>query len=189
MLLRILIKMKIKNKVSLLFVVLFVTCLFVQSCSKDDTAPFNPALQLEIDIRLIDEYVASNSLNVEIEPNSNVRYFIEEEGNGRKPGLGDTVYVNYELSLLDGTFIDTSLEQSARDNGIFSESRNYQPFGFIVGRGTVIPGFEVAALLLEEQGTGTFLIPSIYGYSIRGSANIPANANLNFRISLVTLDK
>lgn len=168
----------------------FLLAIFIlQSCSREEPTPYNPILQLEVDLRLIDEYVAANNLTVEIEPNSNIRYIIENEGNSIVPESGDTVYVNYELSLLDGTFIDTSIEQSARDNGIFNESRNYQPFGFIIGQRTVVPGFEVGTLLLAEGGTGNFFIPSVFGYANRGSGNIPPNTNLNFKISITEIRK
>lgn len=178
-----------RNKGITVLVGLVLTILFFQACSKDLPEPYNPVLQLEIDLKLIDEYVAANNLTVQIEPNSKLRYFIEEDGNDIMPATGDTVYVNYELSLLDGTFVDTSLEQKARDNNIFNENRNYVPFGFIVGRGMVIPGFEIGTQLLEEEGSGTFLIPSLYGYGNSGSGSIPANSNLIFKISITKIYK
>ena len=178
-----------RNKGITVLVGLVLTILFFQACSKDLPEPYNPVLQLEIDLKLIDAYVAANNLTVEIEPNSKMRYIINEDGNDIEAASGDTVYVNYELSLLDGTFVDTSDEQKARDNNIFNENRNYVPFGFIIGRGMVIPGFEIGTLLLEEEGTGTFIIPSVYGYVNSASGSIPANSNLIFKISITEIDK
>jgi FKBP-type peptidyl-prolyl cis-trans isomerase len=178
-----------RNKGLRFFAGLVVMSLFIQACSKDLPEPYNPVLQLEIDLNLIDEYVATNNLTVEIEPNSKMRYIIEEDGNDIKAVAGDTVYVNYELSLLDGTFLDTSIEQKAIDNNIFNQNRNYVPFGFIVGGRMVIPGFEIGTQLLEEEGAGTFIIPSVYGYGNSGSGSIPANTNLIFKISITKIYK
>lgn len=177
------------NTVTRILVSLMLVIVMVQSCSKDLPEPYNPVLQLEIDLKLIDAYVAANNLTVEIEPNSKMRYIINEDGNDIEAASGDTVYVNYELSLLDGTFVDTSDEQKARDNNIFNENRNYVPFGFIIGRGMVIPGFEIGTLLLEEEGAGTFIIPSVYGYANAASGIIPANSNLIFKIAITTINK
>jgi FKBP-type peptidyl-prolyl cis-trans isomerase len=178
-----------RNKGMRVLVGLVLTSLFIQACSKDLPEPYNPVLQLEIDLNLIDQYVATNNLTVEIEPNSKLRYTINEDGNDIVPATGDTVYVNYELTLLDGTFVDTSVEQTAKDNNVYNENRNYVPFGFIVGRGMVIPGFEIGTQLLEEEGSGTFLIPSVYGYANSASGIIPANSNLIFKIAITKINK
>jgi len=159
----------------------------LQSCS-NDFEPYDPNVQLASDIATIDNYVATNNLTVQIHE-TDIRYIIDEEGNGKTVALGDTVYVNYELTLLDGSFIDTNVEQTAIDNGIFSSSRTYERFGFIVGRGMVILGFDISTQILTEGGSGTFLIPSVYGYQDLQKDRIPINSNLKFKIKLLEVKK
>lgn len=161
----------------------------VQSCLGDDGPPYDAEAQLALDLEAIDAYVATNSLTVEIDEDSEIRYIIEEEGNGTEVEVGDTVYVDYELYLLNGKFIDTSVEQTAKDNNGFDPNRTYKPFGFIIGKGMVIPGFDYATRLLTEEGKGTFLIPSVLAYQYFGSGNIPPHASLRFKIKLNEIDK
>ena len=159
----------------------------LQSCS-NDFEPYDPVAQLAIDIATIDSYVATNNLNVQVHE-TDIRYNIDTDGNGKTVALGDTVYVNYELTLLDGSFIDTNVEQTAVDNGIFNANRTYERFGFIVGRGMVILGFDISTQILTEEGSGTFLIPSVYGYQDLPQNRIPANSNLKFKIELLEIKK
>tara|TARA_R110001592_G_scaffold85331_3_gene252000 strand:- start:1415 stop:1945 length:531 start_codon:yes stop_codon:yes gene_type:complete len=160
----------------------------LQSCSDDLGPTYDPNVQLAIDIETIDNYVATNNLTVQIHE-TEIRYIIDEVGNGKTVALGDTVYVNYELTLLDGSFIDTNVEQTAVDNGVFNSNRTYERFGFIAGRGMVILGFDISTQILTEGGSGTFLIPSVYAYQNLPQDRIPANSNLKFKIELLEVKK
>lgn len=161
----------------------------LQSCSNDFGPSYDPVAQLAIDIAAIDNYVATNNLTVQNHNDSEIRYIIDQEGNGKTVEVGDTVYVNYELTLLNGTFIDTNVEQTAKDNGIFNDKRTYERFGFIIGRGMVILGFDLSTRLLTEEGSGTFLIPSVYAYQNLPKDRIPPNSNLKFKITLLEVKK
>jgi len=159
-----------------------------QSCSDDFGPSYDPNVQLPIDLATIDSYIATNNLTVQIHE-TDIRYIINTEGNGKTVALDDTVYVNYELYLLDGTLVDTNLEQVATNNGIFNPNRTYERFGFIVGRGMVILGFDISTQILTEGGSGTFFIPSVYAYQNIGSTRIPPNSNLKFKIELLEVKK
>tara|TARA_R110000796_G_scaffold252557_1_gene387748 strand:- start:143125 stop:143658 length:534 start_codon:yes stop_codon:yes gene_type:complete len=176
------------KRIKLLLGVL-VACAALQSCLDESGPYYDPAAQLAIDIDTIDNYVATNNLTVQVHNESEIRYIIHEEGNGKTVELGDTVYVNYELTLLNGTFIDTNVEQIAKDNGIYNANRTYERFGFITGKGMVIIGFDASTQLLTEGGSGTFLIPSIYAYRNIPTDRIPANSNLKFKIELLEVKK
>ena len=59
---------------------------------------------------------------------------------------GDTVRVHYTGELDDGTVVATSKERG--------------PFQFVVGRGTVIPGFEEVVISMEPGESKTARIPA-----------------------------
>lgn len=59
---------------------------------------------------------------------------------------GDTVAVDYVGTFEDGKVFDTSLEQVAKDNALYSPQRSYAPLQFTVGSGQMIPGFEKAVM-------------------------------------------
>lgn len=165
----------------------FLIIVFAQSCSDDAEPDYDPVAQLALDLSAIDEYIANNNLTVEIDDDFSIRYIIDEVGNGNSPALGDSILVNYDLFLLDGTFIETSQEQTAIDNNSLDTNRDYKPFVFVAGTRQVILGFEVSTFLLKEGGAGTFLIPSVYAYQRFGTSNIPPNANLIFKIAIVEI--
>ena len=165
---------------------LFGTLLFfIVGCS--DSGDTDPVTQLAADLLIIDQYVVDQGLDVEIDE-SGIRYVIQNEGNGNFPQAGEIVRVDYEVFLLDGTFIDTSIEETARDNNAYNEQRTYAPFQFRIGGGGVIEGFDIGTRLLSLGGHGTFLLPSTLAYKTTGSSTIPANAPLIFNISLVEID-
>lgn len=102
---------------------------------------------------------------------------------------GDTVSVNYTGKLLDKTVFDTSIEQVAKDNGIFSSGRNYEPLRFRPGFNFAIVGFEFAISLMKEGEKATVIFPSRLGYGTQPSGPVPANAPLIFEIDLIKVDK
>ncbi len=169
-------------KNSILFGLLLI---FMFSCGDADDD--DPVTQLAIDINLIDAYAAEQGLDVEVDE-SGIRYVINAEGNGNFPERGENVRVDYEVFLLDGTFIDTSIEQTARDNGAYNAQRSYVPFAFEIGGGRVIEGFDIGTRLLSLGGAGTFLLPSTLAYGNTGSGSVPAKAPLIFNITLIEID-
>jgi len=150
---------------------------------------YDPVVQLETDLSKIDQYVAEQGLNVEIH-DSGMRYVIHQEGSGVFPQAGKIVRVQYELYLLNGTYVDTSIEQIARDNNAYNSQRNYGPFQFRIEGGGVIEGFDIATKLLSLGGNGTFLLPSTIAYKNTGSSSgsVPPNTSLIFKIALVEID-
>lgn len=70
-----------------------------------------------------------------------------------KPQTGDTVRVHYTGTLSDGSEFDSSAGRP--------------PIEFVVGEGTVIPGFELAVVDLEVGDTVTVTIPADEAYGER----------------------
>lgn len=106
----------------------------------------------------------------------------------REPGNQNTkpiptrtpVLVHYTGWLYDpakpdgkGAEFDSSLKQPV-------------PFGFIVGAGRVIKGWDQGIVGMREKGKRTLIIPAALAYGESGAApKIPANATLLFDVELV----
>lgn len=79
---------------------------------------------------------------------------------------GDYVQVDYVGKLEDGTVFDTSIEKIAKDSGKYNPNRAYQPLGFKVGAGQMIPGFDkgVVGMAVAENKTLTIPPEDAYGH-------------------------
>jgi FKBP-type peptidyl-prolyl cis-trans isomerase len=105
-----------------------------------------------------------------------------------EPGKGETVrfrsaiLVNYTGWLYDGCARD--LKGPKFDS---SEGRP-TPFGFIVGAGRVIRGWDEGLIGMNEGGKRLLVIPSDKAYGVNGAPpRIPPNATLVFEVTLVKI--
>lgn len=143
--------------------------------------------QKEIDQELIEQYLANNNLTAEITPEG-LYYIITEEGKGPLAQRGQTISVNYELMLIDGTYVDTTFEEIAKEQGIWRKNRvPYQPYSVEVETGNAIPGWHIAMKLMRKGSKAKLLIPSRLGYQRRPKAGIPANSVMVYEIEVVDL--
>jgi len=78
----------------------------------------------------------------------------------------DLVKVDYILEV-DGKVVDTSIEEVAKKEGIYSEDREYKPLEFVVGEGELIEGFEEAVLGMEKGEEKEVVIPPEKAYGER----------------------
>ena len=104
---------------------------------------------------------------------SGLRYKILEAGTGTQATPGSPVLVSYYGALTaDGSSFDNSFKRG-------------QSFGFPLGAGRVIPGWDEGIALLREGARAMLIIPSDIGYGERGSPpNIPPGAELAFYVQL-----
>lgn len=122
---------------------------------------------------------------------SGLIYKIYENGSGKKPANGTTVFVNYSGFLEDGTLFDTSNPEIAKSFGKFDDQRaaqnGYSALPFEIGsKGKMIPGFEEGLSLLNIGDKAILFIPSNLGYGENGAGNvIPPNANIIFEVELL----
>lgn len=160
------------KKVVSLFLAL-AAVVVMSNCDGDEV--FNADEQLEIDIRLIDQYLADNLLTAQVDEDSQLRYIITQNGTGDNADFGNSVEVHYTGYLLDGTEFDTSIGRGT--------------FTFVLGRGDVIQGWDVGFQKLNVGAQATLLIPSglAYGNSRGPGGNLPPNSVLVFDVTVIDI--
>jgi FKBP-type peptidyl-prolyl cis-trans isomerase len=174
-----------KNRVTA-FIVLLLGAISLVSCIDQDQTE---EVILERNKEEIEKYIAEN-------PIAGVKEYKEElEGfymfwqvrndKGDTVSRGDTVTVDYTGKLLNKTVFDTSIEQVAKDNGVFNSTRKYGPLKFRPGFNFAIVGFEFAISLMREGEKATVIFPARLGYGNQSSGPVPANSPLIFEIDLL----
>jgi FKBP-type peptidyl-prolyl cis-trans isomerase FkpA len=105
-----------------------------------------------------------------------------KEGTGKTAEKGKAVSVHYTGWLYDpaapgqkGKKFDSSLDRKI-------------PFGFILGAGRVIKGWEEGVVGMKEGGQRTLIIPASMGYGDKGAGDvIPPGATLLFEVELLKI--
>ena len=103
-----------------------------------------------------------------------------KQGSGKEAATGNPVIVHYT-----GWLYDTSKPENKGTK--FDSSRDRQvPFGFFLGAGKVIKGWDEGVVGMKVGGQRTLIIPPAYGYGERGAGGvIPPNATLIFDVELI----
>jgi len=105
---------------------------------------------------------------------SGLQYKVLSQGTGPKPTLNDTVKVNYEGKLLDGTVFDSSYKRG-------------QPVTFPLG--SVIKGWQEGLQLMPVGSKYRLFVPSKLAYGERGVGKvIGPNAVLQFDVELLGIE-
>ena len=95
-------------------------------------------------------------------------------GKGATAKAGDSVMVDYTGWLVDGTKFDSSIGK--------------KPFGFTIGQGRVIEGWDKGVVGMKVGGTRVLTIPPSLGYGAQGYPPvIPGDATLKFEIKLLSV--
>lgn len=93
-----------------------------------------------------------------------------QEGQGPAAESGDSLRMHYVGCLSDSTKFDAS-----RDRG--------EPFGFVLGQGRVIQGWDRGLQGIRPGGERLLVIPPELGYGSRGAGEvIPPDATLIFKV-------
>jgi FKBP-type peptidyl-prolyl cis-trans isomerase len=115
----------------------------------------------------------SESAQNEITTGSGLRYVDLQEGQGAEAKSGQNVSVHYTGWLENGTKFDSSHDR-------------HQAFGFRLGAGQVIRGWDEGVAGMKVGGKRKLIIPSDLGYGPRGAGGvIPPNATLIFEVELL----
>ena len=106
-----------------------------------------------------------------------------KEGTGEVVVFKSAALVGYTGWLYDGCKPDHKGEMFDT-----SEKRS-TPFGFVVGAGRVIKGWDQGVLGMKEDGTRLLIIPPEMGYGEKGAGNgkIPPNSTLVFEVTLMRI--
>lgn len=100
-------------------------------------------------------------------------------GTGTEAKSGDAVSLNYVGTLVGGKDDGKEFDSSYKRN---------QPFGFTLGAGQVIPGFDLGILGMRVGGKRTIVIPPDLGYGSQSQAAIPPNSTLKFTVELLSVN-
>jgi len=104
---------------------------------------------------------------------SGLQYEVLAAGSGKKPAATDTVTVNYEGKLLDGTVFDSSYQRG-------------QPASFPLSG--VIKGWTEGLQLMPVGAKYRFYIPSELAYGAQGAGqDIGPNCVLTFDVELISI--
>lgn len=134
---------------------------------------------------VIDEFLATAQIDslYRVHDPTGVIVIVQEEGLEDKPVSGNLIYINYIGSLLDGSVFDTNLEEVAKENDIFVETRNYRLFQFTLGTQDAIPGFNYGFRNLKSGSKAVLIIPSPWAYrDSESNERIPPNSVLMFEV-------
>lgn len=101
---------------------------------------------------------------------SGLQYKVITEGSGNAPKATDTVVVNYEGKLIDGTVFDSSYER-----GMPAQ----------IPLNGVIKGWTEGIQLMKPGAKYEFYIPSALAYGEQGNQNITPNSVLIFTVELL----
>lgn len=104
---------------------------------------------------------------------SGLMYKVITKGDGKLPAASDTVKVNYEGKLVDGTVFDSSYERG-------------EPISFPLNQ--VIPGWTEGVQLMPVGSTYEFYIPSELAYGPGGTGPIPPYSALEFKVELLDIE-
>lgn len=101
---------------------------------------------------------------------------------------GDTITVNYIGKFLSNKAFDTTIESVARDNGIYSSAKKYEPYRFLFLIQRLITGFEFGVTQMDVGDKATVFIPSELGYGRDVNSPGGPNTPLIFEIELVKIN-
>lgn len=118
-------------------------------------------------------------------PDSGIRELVKkdtQEGTGKTAEKGKAVLVHYTGWLYDPKAPDAKGEKFDTSEG------RATPFGFVLGAGRVIRGWDEGLPGMKEGGKRTLIIPPNMAYGDRGAGGkIPPNATLVFDVELIRL--
>lgn len=104
-----------------------------------------------------------------------LRMIVRKPGSGPKPKFGARVTVNYDLRLLDGTQVESSLKAGG-------------PLTIAIGVGRVIKGWDEALMEMTKGEKRTLIVPHYLGYGVTGNPpKIPPYATLVFEVEMLDI--
>lgn len=129
----------------------------------------------ESNLQSAEAFLLQNKNNDDvIVTDSGLQYQLLTEGYGPKPVIEDTVEVNYQLQLIDGTVVDSSYDRG--------ESAHFPLY-------LLTAGFQEAVLNMEVGSVVRAWVHPDLGYGAEGNEAILPNSLLIFDIELMGIDE
>lgn len=115
--------------------------------------------------------------NMDVMPTRNGAYLsISKPGSGDYPRKGDTIFVEYTGTLIDGTVFDKSVGKQP-------------PFSFVLGENMVIEGWEECMPLLNKGSVARMVLPSDLAYGSENIGMLPGYSSLVFDVEILNIRK
>ena len=112
-----------------------------------------------------------------VKTESGLQYWEIKVGVGPQAGSGDKVKVHYTGWFTDGKKFDSSVDA-------------HQPYGFTLGQGNVIKGWDEGVAGMKVGGKRQLRIPPELAYGDQGFKKIiPPKATLIFDVELLSIEK
>lgn len=153
-----------KTQLHPVLLILLMTLTIFISCKEEDT--FTDFDRFNQENQAIDEYIDSNNLTRDVDLTYGLRYVLNEEGSGLTAEQWDTIRVSYKVLLFD------TEQQVSEELDVKLKLDNQ------------IAGWRILSSKIQEGGSITMFIPSIYAYGTEGSGNIPPNSVLIVELEL-----
>ncbi len=137
---------------------------------KDQMEEVNRYL-VQKDRERIESYLERKNINATMS-DSGLWYRISNPGTGQKLDTNDTIRIEYNCSLLDGTRCYSSTETG--------------PKRIIVGKSNIESGLDQGLRLLGRGGEALFIIPSFLAHGLLGDGDrIPAMSALVYEVRVI----
>jgi FKBP-type peptidyl-prolyl cis-trans isomerase FkpA len=151
--------------------------ILVAGCKDEDDTQLR-----EQEERYFELYLASNYPDETPRPSG--LYFIEfSQGTGESPGEEDWVLMNYVATMVpEDDIFDTSLENVAKDNNLYSADVLYGPFK--ARADSWVEGVTEGLQLMREGGRATMFFQSDLGFGTQ-STPVGAYQSLKYEVELL----
>lgn len=122
----------------------------------------------------IKNYLLQN--NLEATKTESGLYIMSADPNakGKFPGDGQTVAMQYECKLLDGTVVESTYEMG-------------KLFSFVVGSNSIVPGWEEGVKLTPAGGMSKLIIPSRLAYRHLQKGKIKPHSVIIIEIEVISV--
>jgi peptidylprolyl isomerase len=156
----------------LFLLVLFGSAAFSTISCSDDVEKVEIKDVSGADDQTIQKFLADSAITTAQKQPSGLYYVpLKTNPTAVRATVGKTVYVKYVGKLMDNRVFDSS---------------GSAPFSFVLGRGSVIQGWEEGIALMHKGDKAKLLIPSALAYGARGAgSSIPPYTVIRFDVELV----
>jgi FKBP-type peptidyl-prolyl cis-trans isomerase len=152
------------------FLSIIVLLISISSCLDEDAPRTYEQEMLELNELLLS--IEADGVNIDTTA-LGVYYITHTEGEGPLAVEGDTVYIEYDGFLSDGSIFDSSKDWATE--GIWE---------FVYGEQSLIDGFHEAISYMNKGAQMEFIIPSHLAYGAYGTGAIGSYQTLIFGVQL-----